>query len=438
MADSADDVATVTAAVEAAIAAVERALAGASPAPSDTPWLSWLVVCLGRQRHRQRWHLEVQRTHLGGARRGRGEVPGLPGWRYRYHGIGLCLEGPDGEVLDVDFHDPEGDTLETWFFGRRIESLGPRFAPEARLRTWLPTNALLTAAIDNLRTAGVISHPRSRNVFLLGPRLAAIAEAIGALDLDGEVLARTWDAHLGAAPASAAFERWIVGVLTSRARATSVLEALVGLLPRDRAIALITPFVDGPIDLATAAAVRALDTLDASAAEIDAVLPRLDPETDHTGAGVAVASYLLRRDPAHRGARDAVIAFGTLDAAPGRTGNPYVEDFAMLALEFVPDRALALVRRTLREQFGGHEVAALLAILDEPWAEHELRAAIADAPAKADLAAALARRGTDLALHRAATSATPTDDDDDDDAWFACAAARLAPLAARLRGVRVC
>ncbi len=133
-----------------------------------------------------------------------------------------------------------------------------------------------------------------------------------------------------------------------------------------------------------------------------------------------------------------MVAFGALEISPGFTGNPHLDDFAMLALEFAPERALALVRRALRPEFGGHEVAALLAILDEPWAERELRAALAEAPTRADLAAALARRGTDLALHRAATIATPTGSDDDDDAaWFARTAARLGPLAARLRGIRV-
>lgn len=64
--------------VEDAVRAVERALTDDAPAPSEAAWLSWLVVSLARQRHRQRWHHEVQRTLLASRGRGRGTVPGLP------------------------------------------------------------------------------------------------------------------------------------------------------------------------------------------------------------------------------------------------------------------------------------------------------------------------------------------------------------------------
>ncbi len=323
-------------AVEAAIAAVERALDGASPAPSDTPWLSGLVVCLARQQRRQRWHLEIHQSHLGG--------------------------------------DPEGHTIDPWFFARRIESLGPRSVPEARLRTWLPTIALITAAIDDLRTAGVIGHPRSSNHFLLGPRLVALTEGIVGVDLDDDAFARSWDAQLGTAAASAAFERWIVRLLASRARATSILEDLVGLLPRDRAIALITPFADGPIDLATAAAVR-------------------EPSTSSTPAPP-------RSPTSCRASLPRPLTPGSRSRSP-RT--------SCAAIRVIPPGATR-------------------------WSRSARSRSRRASPAIRTSTTSSSRRS---ARSRWSVAPCARSSADDDDAWFARTAARLGPLAARLRGIRV-
>lgn len=64
------------------------------------PHLSWLVVALQLQRERQRWHHAVAPAALD-TDSDDGDLPGHPGWTYRRHGIGLCLRGPDGELLDA-------------------------------------------------------------------------------------------------------------------------------------------------------------------------------------------------------------------------------------------------------------------------------------------------------------------------------------------------
>ena len=71
------------------------------------PWLGWLLLCLCRQRERQRWLMQVRKTHLVDIDEDHGEVPGLPDWSYEFHGVGLLLSGPGHEHIDVDFHVEE-------------------------------------------------------------------------------------------------------------------------------------------------------------------------------------------------------------------------------------------------------------------------------------------------------------------------------------------
>ncbi len=114
---------------DAIIGALESALRGKEPRMTAPLWLGWLVVCLCRQRVRQSWLMHVHLTHLKGVEERWGFVPGLPGWSYRYHGIGLCLTGPGNEVLDVDFHDQVGAIISPFFFARRVMGLDPAPPP---------------------------------------------------------------------------------------------------------------------------------------------------------------------------------------------------------------------------------------------------------------------------------------------------------------------
>lgn len=102
--------------------ALRRVLAGESSRLPLDPWLGWLLICLLRQRARQTWLMQVSRENLAGADRDHGPVPGLPGWTFDYHGMGLCLSGPAAEALDVDFHDEQGATMDPYFFASRARS----------------------------------------------------------------------------------------------------------------------------------------------------------------------------------------------------------------------------------------------------------------------------------------------------------------------------
>src|SRR3954470_11046071 len=137
------------------------------------PHLTWLVAALLIQRERQRWHHEVTR----GLPFDSGPLPDHPGWTFRAHGIGVCLDGPDGEVLDVDYRDADGAVIDPWFFANRIESVKERRWCERRLWHWRPSTNAIDDGLDELRDLGAIA---GGHTFRLAPALEARAAAFTA------------------------------------------------------------------------------------------------------------------------------------------------------------------------------------------------------------------------------------------------------------------
>ncbi|MFP2931563.1 DUF6896 domain-containing protein, partial [Pyxidicoccus sp. 3LG] len=186
--------------------AAVRAVVSEEPAPTEAELLredilpaahGWLLLCLLRQVSRQRWVLRMLRERITG--RGldedEGPVPGYAGWRYSYHGIGCCFEGP-GEIIDMDFHDEEGASIDAYFFARRIHSLAEPELPESRLRALLPGEALLVDAIDDLRAGGLFGRPEPGMSLRLPAGLEALAEAAAVLDLASDEATTRCLAHL--------------------------------------------------------------------------------------------------------------------------------------------------------------------------------------------------------------------------------------------------
>lgn len=119
--------------IDGMLAELTNAIDGALDARAEKadvpPWLGWLAVALLRQRERQAWHRYIVETRLreGGGVGESGVVPGLPRWTYKFHGIGCCLTGPDGECLDVDRLDTEARIIDPYFFAWRVTpSADPR------------------------------------------------------------------------------------------------------------------------------------------------------------------------------------------------------------------------------------------------------------------------------------------------------------------------
>jgi hypothetical protein len=116
----------------------------------------------------------------------------------------------------------------------------------------------------------------------------------------------------------------------------------------------------------------------------------------------AAATYLLKRNLERERVLAAMLAFARVDPVKGYRGNPYIGDFALLALEHAHEHALELVRLALRSSVPAARklITAVLFVLDRPWCHHELAAALQEAerePGTLLMAEALSRSQSDLA-----------------------------------------
>ena len=141
------------------------------------------------------------------------------------------------------------------------------------------------------------------------------------------------------------------------------------------------------------------------------MLRRADVATDHPFSPYQACAYLLERDAEPALVRERFDAWAGIPRAAGYGGHPLLADFAVLALERLPERALPLVRRALRGSvpIAVLEMAALLAAIDQRWCHRELAAALAEErrESHAYLAAALRSTTSELAQRRGASDPGP-------------------------------
>ncbi|MFP2907490.1 DUF6896 domain-containing protein [Pyxidicoccus sp. 3LFB2] len=416
-----------------------RAVVSEAPAPTSEALLqegeapsvahAWLLLCLIRQVSRQRWVMQMvkERIHGRDVDEEEGDVPGYAGWRYNFHGIGCCFEGP-GELIDVDFHDEEGASIDAYFFAQRIESLTEPELPEARLQALLPGVSLLAAAIDDLRAVGLFGQPQRQNVIRLPARLEELAETAVALDLSGDEATAQCLAHLrdfealAERPGGAVFQAkaeavrqarrtWLLAHAGSPWTAGDALEALESLSTDEEQVRACTRLIEhGPVSSATAEAVNRLDRMPGAAGR-DAVLrlalERLSAAEHHPYPMHAAAHYLLKRGIERERVIEAMLAFARVDPVKGYGGNPFIGEFALLALEHAHEHARELVRLALRSSVPAERqrITAVLFVLDRPWCHHELAAALQGMgrePGAMALVVALSRSRSDLARAMAA------------------------------------
>ncbi|MEM7152843.1 MAG: hypothetical protein AAF799_08370 [Myxococcota bacterium] len=142
-----------------------------APALPVDPGARWLLTALHRHVPRQRWLGRTVSERLG-ASLGRvgawgafehpsqvpsaGEMPGLPEWSYRFHGIGCCLTHRDGTTLDVDFVEGSPDWIDGFFYREYLGSLPQADAIEARLCRPEPTTGYWFADFPTLTEAGLV------------------------------------------------------------------------------------------------------------------------------------------------------------------------------------------------------------------------------------------------------------------------------------------
>ncbi len=130
------------------------------PLPGN-PWARRVIVALHTHTVRQRWVAKVLREQIHAdplaiAKGGHpgipaGQVPGLPGWRFYFHGIGCCLTHENGTVLDVDFDEHGADGIDPYFYTKYLDSLPNATGVEASLRRPKPLDDWWMAEIECLR-----------------------------------------------------------------------------------------------------------------------------------------------------------------------------------------------------------------------------------------------------------------------------------------------
>jgi hypothetical protein len=378
-----------------------------------SPWETWVLFGLVRHRRRQLWVGEVIRTRLRGHPRElaaagalghpdgvpqSGIVPGLPEWEYFFHGRGCCLTHKvDGDAIDVNFHDDVGEYFDTYFYIRYLKSLRRPEPPEERLRALFPSFDPAALAFTDLLAAGALSPlsagqpgpPRLSDAVLAHTDvvdafcrawadparrswLAALvgdwpaAHAAGGAGTDAET------AHRVAACNTRRAER-LEREIRTNGRAADALLGLADLggsaLPRWLEDALRAP----PSGLVSTAL---------------AVVGRMN---DPTWCRLVYAAYRNARpggpppEP-HIWLNSLKILIGhgyrprEMRAALAKAGGSEVGEAVLLALEYAPERALPLIRKSLLGNFPVNRstTAAILALVNKPWSIQELLRALAE------------------------------------------------------------
>jgi hypothetical protein len=416
------------------LAAAIDALPAVGELPS--PWEGWPLLGLVRHHARQQWVLAVVRERLLAdpqalARAGAlahpqalpqaGPVPGLPGWRYFFHGSGCCLQREDtGEAIDVDFDDDTADHFDTYFYAGYLRTARAPDVPEDRSRTLHPDDATLALAIEDLQATGALLRGSHRVYFRVAPALLAAADAVeAATRAAADPARRTWvcaclgdwvEAHACAAdpalrerlaPRAAACRALRRARLTAALAAGDEVAGLHGLvdLDGDAACERLLVALAGPPDGAVSVALDLLEARwhDRFADPVLAVLRRVDPRgaAPEPWLFAAAAAALLTRG---RHVDEVLTRVAEIGAQAGGR-------LLLLALAHRAPAALALVRAGLRAPapFDRISTAGLLAAIDLPWTRRELRAVLAgsdDLEATSECRAAL-RRSADPRDHAA-------------------------------------
>lgn len=368
------------------------------------PWMLWLVVCLCRQRARQTWLMEVADRLSGDD----GDVPDSPGWQAWHHGTGLCLCGPDGEIIDMDFVDDSPRSIDPYFFAHRVRSTPQE--PETELRRWLPGDALVVAGIDELRREGVLRHPASHHIFRLADALEAVHARVARVDSESLARCRALASFESDEPGGTRHSEWLCRLLDDRRRSPAV-ESVASILSRAQLAELARRHV-GPADSMSASLLDACTERGVDARD-EAVRLRdvLDPAAHHPFIACAVGRHLLGRTDEHAPTMALVRRFAAVRRVAGYQGNPLLDQLAFLLLEHEPGEALPVIRRALRAAPAcAASMAELLAAIDEAWCHRELESVLRDERAEASnqrrAARALLASSSELA-RRAARKLAP-------------------------------
>lgn len=404
------------------------------PGTLPSPWDAWTLIGLARHRARQFWVAEIIRTRLHGApadlaARGAlgghpdgvpqsGSVPGMPEWKYFFHGIGCCISHKvDGDAIDVNFWDDSADYFDTFFYTCYLDSLRRPEPPEQRLRELFPSTCAVTIAVTDLIAAGALTPLSSSDPhpYRLADEALAVADHVDDFcaawsqpdrrlwlaALIGDWLAAD-DAAVGqpklaeiTRPRAARCRelqwqrlRWELG---EERRGADALRALADLRAPDLDECLEKALRGPPSGLISAA----LDVIRQQddprwCARVYELFSRVDPAGQLPAPHVWMTSlnYLLRHG----------YRINEMIASLAKAGRTKMGEALLLSLERAPELVLPLIRKGLLANvpIDRRQVAAILALLNSPWSRRELRRALEssnDQEKTADVRAALLEVG---------------------------------------------
>ncbi len=347
-----------------------------------------------------------------------GSVPGSPEWEYYFHGRGCCLTHKvNGDAIDVDFWNDSADYFDTFFFTKYLESLRRPELPEQRLRDLHPDVRAINIAVADLLGVGALAPlpGRDSHPYRIGEEVLACSDALDKIcaawpNRDDRVwiaaLVGDWLGAHEAAKGRAELEALtrvraeecrelrrcrLRGEIGRQGRAADALVALAdfGAPDLDRSL---EESLRSPPSGFVSAALEIVGKQDDPrwCPHVYALFTRLDPagQLPQPHLWLSSLKFLLKH-----GYRTAEL----LAALPG-AGGTAVGEASLLALEHAPELALPLIRRGLLSDIPMNrtQVAALLAVIGQPWSLRELLRALEvsdDQEKTADARAALLECG---------------------------------------------
>lgn len=346
---------------------------------SNQPWMMWLIICLCRQESRQHWLKEVHEKMKDTVVERTGVVPNLPDWEYHYHGIGLCLNGPNNETIDVDFHDGTASMIDPYFFAHRVIGLIQGHGPESRLRFWLSDAELIVMAIRDLQ--GGVLEPDDSHIFKLNENFRSDWDCIKQSDFSNLDSYNKWLEQIEGVDSdeNQAFESWLLEKLNNEKLSAFEFGAIIKALPDEIQLLVCSGYLEGEINAKMAMVVKTLSTRnDAPEEKVVKVLDKLNPERHHPFIAHTICSFLLDRGLEKEKCLSTIKKFSDQRVVAGYGGNPYDYDLALLALIHSPQLGLSLLQRTLRSSTPAavQSISALLSLIDEDWSNDELLKAV--------------------------------------------------------------
>lgn len=378
-----------------------------APAVLPAPWETWTLIGLVRHRNRQLWVADIVRTRLRGnladlAAMGSlghpegeqgGSVPGMPEWKYYFHGRGCCITHKvTGEAIDVDFCDDSAEYFDTYFYTCYLDSLRSPEPVEQRLCELHQSLEPIRIAVDSLVRARALtplsdgsSHPRVSDAVLahtasiesfcnawaiLDQRLW-LAALIGDWPAANELARGQPDVERITAPRAEECRQQRRTMLL-RQTGYSAVDALYGLAEVNSAdSALEGAFRGEPCGLVAVALEIITQRDDARwCSQVYALFKRLNPRGSIPEPHIWMASlkYMLRYGYHREELIDALA-----DA-----GGTEIGEAIVLSLEHAPEHALLLIRKCLLSDIPMNRsmVAAILALIGRPWSTRELLRAL--------------------------------------------------------------